>query len=206
MSDVKSAVSRGQFLRNGAKGSLVLATSGGILASMDGIAFAKGVTKSDISTLQVGYIAESLAVKVYEAIIANFSSFKGLQNKDYFVAALENEKAHKAAWAKALGSKNTPTKFTLHIPAAAVSSTHNLLETGVALETAFVETYLGAVKSFSSTDLKVAAAAVGANEASHFSFFDAAFGGHGVLPSFPGTVKAADAATLLQKDGFLTLG
>jgi hypothetical protein len=57
------------------------------------------------------------------------------------------------------------------------------VKSGVALETAFVETYLGAVKSFSSTDLKVAAAAVGANEASHFSFFDAAFGGHGVLPS-----------------------
>ena len=61
MTEVRSAVSRGQFLRNGAKGTLVLATSGGILASMDGIAFAKGVTKSDIATLQVGYIAESLA-------------------------------------------------------------------------------------------------------------------------------------------------
>jgi hypothetical protein len=203
MSEVHSAVSRGKFLRNGAKGTLVLATSGGILASMDGIAFAKGVTKSDISTLQVGYIAESLAVKVYEAIIANFSKFKGLQNKDYFVAALANEKAHKAAWKKALGSK-TPTGFTLSIPAAATSSTKNLLATGVALETAFVETYLGAVKSFSSTDLKVAAGAVAANEATHFSFFDAAFGGHGVLPSFPGNIKASAAAALLKKDGFLS--
>ena len=69
---------------------------------------------------------------------------------------------------------------------------------------AFVETYLGAVKSFSSTDLKVAAAKVAANEASHFSFFDAANGGHGVLPSFPGTLAASKAASILTKDGFIS--
>ncbi|MGZ4169756.1 MAG: hypothetical protein ACXVRN_00165, partial [Solirubrobacteraceae bacterium] len=81
MTEVQTTVSRGHFLRNGAKGSLVLVGAGGLLASMDGIAFAKGVTKSDIATLQVGYIAESLAVKVYETILANFSKFK-LQDKD----------------------------------------------------------------------------------------------------------------------------
>ncbi|MGA2012311.1 MAG: ferritin-like domain-containing protein [Solirubrobacteraceae bacterium] len=203
MTEGQLRVSRGTFLRNGAKGGLVLATSGGILASATGVAFAKGVTASDISTLQVGYIAESLAVKVYETIIANFSSFKGLQNKDYFEHALQNEKDHKAAWAKALGSK-TPTGFSLHIPSAAVASTHALLGTGVALETAFVETYLGAVESFSSTELKVAAAAVASNEATHFSFFDAAFGGHAVLPSFPGTLAASKAATILTNDGFIS--
>lgn len=203
MTEVNTPVSRGQFIRNTAKGSLVLAGAGGILASMDGVAFAKGATKSDIATLQVGFIAESLAVKVYEAIVANFSKFKGLQNKDYFQKALQNEKEHKAAWGKALGSK-TPTGFTLHIPKAAVASTHALLATGVALETAFVKTYLGAVQSFSSTDLKLAAAQVASNEATHFSFFDAAMGGHAVLPSFPGTLKAATAAATLKQDGFIS--
>ena len=202
MAEAQTAVSRGQFLRNGAKGSLVLVGAGGVLASMDGIAFAKGVTKSDIATLQVGYIAESLAVTVYEAILANFSKFK-LQNKDYFQKALQNEKDHKAAWGKALGAKK-PTGFHLHIPKAAVASTHALLGTGVALETAFVETYLGAVKSFSSTELKLAAAEVASNEATHFSFFDAAFGGHAVLPSFPGTIPASAAAATLKKDGFIS--
>jgi Ferritin-like domain len=194
-------VSRGQFIRNSAKGSLVLVGAGGVLASMDGVAFAKGVTKSDIATLQVGYIAESLAVKVYETILANFSKFK-LQNKDYFQRALQNEKDHRAAWGQALGSKK-PHGFTLHIPKSAVASTHALLGTGVALETAFVETYLGAVKSFSSTELKLAAAKVASNEATHFSFFDAAFGGHAVLPSFPGTITAGAAAATLTKDGFI---
>jgi hypothetical protein len=202
MTEVQTPVNRGQFLRNGAKGSMVLLGAGGLLASMDGIAFAKGVTKSDIATLQVGYIAESLAVKVYETILANFSKFK-LDNKDYFVKALRNEKDHRAAWGKALGAKK-PTGFSLHIPKAAVASTHALLGTGVALETAFVETYLGAVKSFSSTELKLAAAEVAANEATHFSFFDAAFGGHAVLPSFPGTITAATAASTLKKDGFIS--
>ena len=202
MTDSATPVSRGQFIRNGAKGSLALVGAGGLLASMDGVAFAKGVTRSDIATLQVGYIAESLAVKVYETILAHFSAFK-LHNRDYFKAALQNEKDHRAAWGKALGAKK-PTGFRLHIPAAAVANRHALLGTGVALETAFVETYLGAVRSFSSTELKLAAAEVASNEATHFSFFDAAFGGHAVLPSFPGTIKAADAAATLTKDGFIS--
>ncbi|HET9101737.1 MAG TPA: ferritin-like domain-containing protein [Solirubrobacteraceae bacterium] len=205
MTDVtQSAVSRGQFIKNGAKGSLVLVGAGGALATMDGVAFAKGVTKSDIATLQVGYIAESLAVKVYSTIIDNFSSFKGLKNKDYFVAALKNEVAHKQAWKDALGAKHTPKGFRLHIPSAAVKSTKALTSTGVALEAAFVSTYLGAVNTFSSTALKEAAAAVAANEASHFSFFDAANGGHGVLPSFPKPLAASKAAAILTKDGFIS--
>ena len=203
MSEVQSAVSRGQFIRNTAKGSLVLVGAGGMLASMDGVAFAKGATKSDITTLQVGYIAESLAVKVYETILHNFHTFK-LGNRDYFQHALANEKAHREAWGKALGARK-PKGFKLHIPAAAVANRHALLGTGVALETAFVETYLGAVRSLRSTELKLAAAKVAANEATHFSFFDAAYGGHAVLPAFPGTLKVETAAATLEKDGFISL-
>jgi rubrerythrin len=202
MTDTKPVISRGQFIRNSAKSGLVLATTGGVLASAEGVAFAAGPTKGDIATLQVAYIAESLAVKVYETIIANFSSFKGLQNKDYFAHALRNEKDHKAFLGKALGSKK-PTGFKLNIPHKYVSSTHALLKTGVALETAFVETYLGAVDSLSSTDLKLVAAKVAANEATHYSFFDAALGGHAVLPSLPHTIKASAAAKTLEKDGFV---
>ncbi len=77
------------------------------------------------------------------------------------------------------------------------------------LETAFVEAYLGAVETFSSLDLKVVAAKVAACEATHFSFFDAAagagpaanLGGHGVLPSLPGT--ATIPATVNKLKPFL---
>ena len=204
MSVRQSGVSRGQFLKNTAKGSVVLVGTGGVLASMDGVAFAKGPSKSDIATLQVAYIAESLAVKVYTAIIDNFHSFKGLQNKDYFVAALKNEKDHKKFLHDALGSAHRPTGFALTIPPAVTASTKALLGTGVALETAFVETYLGAVGTLSSTDLKMIAAKVASNEATHFSFFDAAYGGHGVLPSLPGTITANKATATLKSDGFLS--
>jgi len=206
MTDVKSTVSRGQFLRNTAKGGLVLATSGGVLASVTGVASAASMTtSSDISTMQAAYTAESLAVYVYTAILENFTKFSHpkLQNKDYFVAALADEKAHKAFLAKALGAK-TPklTNASFQIPASVLKSGQSLLNTGVALETAFVEAYLGASNTFSSADLRLLAAKIAANEATHFSFFDAAAGGHGVLPAVPAT--ATIPATVRKLKPFLT--
>jgi hypothetical protein len=190
MSEVTAGVSRGQFFRNAAKGGVVLATSGGVLASVEGVALAAGPTKSDIKALQAAYTAESLAVYVYGAILANFSSFKHprLQNKDYFVAALADEKAHKAFLGSALGSaKPNLTNASFKIPASVLKSGQTLLNAGVALETAFVEAYLGASNTLSSADLRLIAAKVAANEATHFSFFDAAAGGHGVLAAVPNT-------------------
>ena len=78
--------------------------------------------------------------------------------------------------AKALGSK-TPKGLKFQIPSMYVQNGKSVLELGRTLETAFIAAYLGAVKTFSSTDLKVVAAQVAANEASHYSFFDAALGG-----------------------------
>ena len=206
MTESQSTVSRGQFLRNTAKGGLVLATSGGVLASVTGVASAAGMTTgSDISTMQAAYTAESLAVYVYGAILANFTKFSHpkLQNKDYFQAALEDEKAHKALLAGALGSK-TPklTNASFQIPASVLKSGQTLLNTGVALETAFVEAYLGASSTFSSADLRLLASKIAANEATHFSFFDAAAGGHGVLPAVPST--ATIPATVAKLKPFLT--
>ncbi|HWF36164.1 MAG TPA: ferritin-like domain-containing protein [Solirubrobacteraceae bacterium] len=196
------AVNRGTFLRNAAKGGIVLAGSTGVIAAVEGVAFAATPTTSDIATLQAAYTAESLAVVVYSAIIKNFTAFKHpkLQNLDYFQAALKNEQDHKAFLAGALGSK-TPTGLTFKIPASVTKTGQSLLNTGVALETAFVEAYLGAVETFSSLDLKLVAAKVATNEASHFSFFDAAAGGHGVLPSVPKT--ATIPATVKKLKPFL---
>jgi hypothetical protein len=198
MPEVNPVVNRGTFLRNTVKGGIVLAGSTGVIAAVEGVTFAgsaSAATVSDIATLQAAYTAESLAVVVYSAIIQNFKSFSHpkLNNLDYFQAALKNEMDHKAFLAGALGSK-TPTNLKFKIPASVTKTGQSLLDTGVALETAFVEAYLGAVETFSSLDLKLVAAKVAANEATHFSFFDAAagagkgnFGGHGVLPSLPTT-------------------
>lgn len=196
-------VNRGMFLRNAAKGGLVLASAGGVLASLEGVALAN--TSSDISTLQAAYTAESLAVYVYTAILANFTKFSQpkLQNIDYFQQALLDEKAHKAFLASALGSK-TPklTNASFRIPASVLKTGQSLLNTGVALETAFVEAYLGASQTLSSAALRLVASKVAANEATHFSFFDAAAGGHGVLPALPST--ATIPATVAKLKPFLT--
>ena len=74
----------------------------------------------------------------------------------------------------------------------------SLLNTGVALETAFVEAYLGASETFSSQELRTIAAKVAANEATHFSFFDAAAGGHGVLPPVPSSATIPATVKKLQ--------
>jgi hypothetical protein len=189
-------VSRAQFLRNSAKGAVALTLGGGVLASVQGVAMASGV--SDNSTLQAAYAAETLAVHVYKSVLANFGTFAHpkLMNIDYFQKALADEQAHLAFLGSALGTK-APSGLTLQIPASALKSGQAVLNFGVALETAFVETYLGAVDTLSSHDLQLVAAKVGANEATHFSFFDAAAGGHGVLPALPSTVTVAQAATVL---------
>jgi rubrerythrin len=196
----EQGISRGQFLRTAGKGGIVLATSGGVLASVTSSAFASsGATASDITTLQVAYTAESLAVVVYSAIIKNFHAFKHpkLENKDYFEAALKNEKDHKAFLANALGA-NTPQGLKFKIPASVTKTGQSLLNTGVALETAFVEAYLGASETFSSRELRAVAAKVAANEATHFSFFDAEAGGHGVLPSVPNSDTIPNTVTKLK--------
>ncbi len=196
----ESGVSRGVFLRRGAVGGLALVGSGGILASVAGPAFASSsVTGSDIATIQAAYTAESLAVYVYTAAITNHKKF-GLANLDYFTAARADEVAHKEFLGKALGSK-TPTGLKFQIPAMYLKSGKTVLELGRALETAFIAAYLGAVKTFSSTDLKEVAAQVAANEASHFSFFDAALGGHAVTPALP--KSASIPATLKALKPFL---
>ena len=79
--------SRAQFLRNTAKGGIALAVGGSVLASVEGVALASGV--SDNSTLQAAYAAETLAVHVYTAVLGNFHKFRhpNLMNIDYFQAA-----------------------------------------------------------------------------------------------------------------------
>jgi hypothetical protein len=202
MEQQPGASTRGTFLRNAATGGLVLATSGGVLGAVSGGTALASTTKSDITTLQAAYTAESLAVYVYDAILKDFHKFSHpkLTNRDYFEHALADEEAHKAFLGSALGSKK-PTGLKFKIPAKDVKTGEALLKTGVALETAFVEAYLGAVETFSSLDLKMVAAKVASNEATHFSFFDAAAGGHAVLPAIPKT--ATIPATVKKLKPFL---
>jgi hypothetical protein len=64
---------------------------------------------------------------------------------------------------------------------------------GEALETVFVQAYLGAVSQFTAPDLKVTAARIAANEAQHQSVFSNLASGQPVGVSFP---VASDYATI----------
>ncbi len=68
----------------------------------------------------------------------------------------------------------------------------------MALETAFVQTYLGAVETLSSAELKVIAAKIATNEASHLSFIQDQFNDNAVLPSLPATGTVTEAAKALS--------
>jgi rubrerythrin len=201
-SATNESVSRAQFLRNVGVGGVALVSSGSVIAAVTSQSASAAVTGGDIETLQAAYIAESLAVFVYSEILRDFRKFRHprLQNRDYFEAALRDERDHKAFLHSALGSK-TPTGLRFKIPARATRTGEALLRTGVALETAFVEAYLGASETFSSQELRTIAAKVAANEATHFSFFDAAAGGHGVLPAIP--ASATIPATVKKLQPFL---
>lgn len=194
-----SPSTRASFLRRGAAGGLALVGSGGVLAAVGTSTAFGATTKGDIATLQAAYTAESLAVYVYSAAVASHAKLK-LPNLDYFEAALKNEESHKAFLGHALKSK-TPTGLKFQIPAMYLKNAKTVLELGRALETAFIGAYLGAVKSLGSTDLKEIAARIAANEASHYSFFDAALGGHAVTAAFP--APATIPATVAKLKPFL---
>ena len=62
------------------------------------------------------------------------------------------------------------------------ASAKSIAATGVALETAFVGAYLGAVEALTSNDLKAVAGQIGANEAQHLTTFKRLDGGQHPRP------------------------
>jgi rubrerythrin len=200
MTEDTGGVDRRSFLKQGALGGLALVGSGGVLAAAAGPAFADALkTDSDIGTLKAAYTAESLAVYVYTAAIANHAKFH-LKNLDYFEAARHDEIVHRNTLASVLGSKK-PTGLKFQIPAKYLRNGKTVLELGRTLETAFIAAYLGAVKTLHSGELREVAAQIAANEASHFSFFDAALGGHAVTAALP--KSATIPATLKELKPFI---
>jgi hypothetical protein len=201
---------RAQFLRR-AGGGFALVAGGSILASSQ-TAFAQSSgapTAKDI--LQTAFIAENLAVFVYTAgaglkytkankktgVKKGQKFFTG-RNLVYLKAALQNEKDHRDFLGQALGA-DKPALPEFQVPKSAIASPLAVLKFALALETAFVSTYLGAIKSGAlDAGTTLVAAQVAANEASHQGFFSFASGGKGVTKSLPDTVTLAEATTALS--------
>lgn len=189
-----TATSRGEFLSRGAKGGLLLVVGGSLLAVASGPALGQdgggGGGDADIATLAA--TAELLAIDFYGMAIDQ-GGFEGA-DLAYMQAALQNEQDHYDALAGVLGDA-APADLTFAYPDGTFASPESIAMTGVALETAFVGAYMGAVASLEDNMLKGVAAQIGANEAQHLTSLNRIAAGGTLVPnpSLPEILTAEDA-------------
>lgn len=179
---------RAQFLTRGARGGLALVAGGSVLGLAAGPATA--AAGGDKAIAKLAATAELLAVDFYSRALAS-GKFRG-DEREYLVDARRNERDHYAALAKVIGS-GAPRGLHFQYPDGAFGSRTSIAKLGMALETAFVGAYLGAVTALKSNELKGVAAAIGASEAQHLSVFSDIATGDAVGASFPKALTAAQA-------------
>ncbi len=186
-----SATTRAQFLSRGAKGGLALVAGGLVLGVAEGTAFGAVTADSDIAKLAA--TAELLAIDFYSNAISS-GKLKG-DELSYLVGAKGNEVAHYDALKGVLG-KATPAGLKFKYPAGSFGSRHSVGALGMALETAFVGAYMGAVTAFKSNELKGVAAEIGACESRHLSVLTN-IGANAIVPApdLPKVFTAAQATS-----------
>ena len=182
---------RAQFLRRGAAGGLALVASGSLLATTAGPALAAGSDPTDVEIAKLAATAELLAVDFYTRCLDS-GVFGGRRGR-YLSGARANEQDHYDALAKLIGA-DAPTGLEFQYPAGTFASRENASTTGIALETAFIGAYLGAIRALDDPSLKVTAGQICANEFGHYIVFTDILTGLPVGPSFPGPELSADAA------------
>lgn len=195
---------RAQFLNRGARGGLVLAVGGLALAaaacgddSGSAASTAAATTMAsepvdDVAIAKLAATAELLAIDFYGMGID--SGFVRADQLAYMKAARNNEQDHYDALAKVLGA-DAPKGLTFTYPDGTFASAKSIAMTGIALETAFVGAYMGAIPALSDNGLKKVAAQIGANEAQHLTVLKS-LGAGGTLvpnPSLPEVLTAAEA-------------
>ena len=158
----------------------------------------------DLAIARLAVAAEILAIEFYTQAIAA-KKFKGDATK-YLKRALFNEQEHLTAMSQILnGAGQTPSTaddFTSTFPKGTFDSRGSIAKFGVALETAFLGAYLGAVDGVASSDLKTTAARIAASEAQHLSVFSELAANRPIGVSFPAPIDYATASDLL--DAYLT--
>lgn len=181
---------RGDFLRTTGKGAIGLVAGGTVLAMAQGVAFGEaGPTDTDVEIAKVAATAELLAIDVYTRAI-NAGIFSG-GTRRYLINARRNERDHYGALAGLLGAA-APKDLRFKYPAGTFKSADKIVNLGVTLETAFVRAYMTAAKALTVSDLRLLAAQVGANEASHLGFLLNAQGKGKTLASVPKTLSDAE--------------
>ena len=155
------------------------------------------VLSADSDLAKVAATAELLAIDFYQRAIAS-KKFSG-DELGYMAAALGNEQAHYAALKGVLKSA-TPAGLKFKYPTGAFRSAVAIGKLGMALETAFVGAYMGAVTALRSNELKGVAAEIGANESRHLSVLTNIGAGGSLVaaPAFPKVFTAAQATAAVK--------
>jgi hypothetical protein len=157
-----SGTTRAEFLGRGAKGGIALVAGGSVLALTQGTAF--GASSADADIAKLAATAELLAIDFYSRAIAS-KKLKG-DEAGYLETARANEQAHYKALKGVLKSA-TPSGLKFKYPNGSFGSRKSIGQLGMALETAFVGAYMGAVTALKSDALKGVAAEIGACESRH---------------------------------------
>lgn len=182
-------VNRAQFLTRGAAGGLALVAGGTVLGLAAGQATA-ATAAGDVAIAKLAATAELLAIDFYSRAISS-RKFTG-DEREYLIDARRNERDHYTALARVIG-RGAPKGLRFQYPTGAFASRASIAKLGVALETAFVGAYLGAVTALRSNDLKGVAAQIGASESQHLSVFSEIAVDDPVGISFPKALTAAQA-------------
>jgi len=189
-----NATTRAQFLTRGARGGIALIAGGAVLGAVDGPAF--GATLADTDIAKLAATAELLAIDFYTHAIAS-GKLKG-EELSYLAGAKANEVAHYDALKGVLGAA-TPKGLKFTYPAGSFASRRSIGMLGMALETAFVGAYMGAVTALKSNDLKGVAAEIGACESRHLSVLTN-IGSNAIVPApaLPKVFTAAQATAAVS--------
>ncbi len=198
---------RAGFLSLGARGGAAVAMgamSAGLIAEQAPAATtgatAEPLAELDFALARLAVAAEILAVEFYTEAIA--STKFGAEATKYLKRALFNEQEHLTAMSQVIsGAGQTPSTaddFDITFPTGTFDTRGAIAKVGVALETAFVGAYLGAVDAFAPSDLKTTAARIAASEAQHLSVFTELAANHPIGISFPVPVDYVTASDLLD--------
>jgi hypothetical protein len=199
-----TSTTRAEFVSRSVKGGLVLAVAGATVGSFAGAAGAASKASGpladlDLALARLAVAAELLAIEFYNQAIASGKLQGG--ELDYLNRAQFNEQEHLMAMSGILsGAGQTPSTaddLTITFPKGTFDSRMAIAQFGVALETGFTGTYLGAVNDFGPPDLKTAAARIAASESQHLSVFSNITAGRPVGVSFPATIDYAAASDAL---------
>ena len=203
------SLDRAAFLAVSARGGATVALGAieaGLLVDEAGAATAASgpLADLDLALARLAVGAEILAVEFYAQAIA--SQKFGPNGTKYLKRARFNEQDHLGAVSQILaGAGQTPSTaddFTITFPKGTFDTIGSIVKLGVALETAFVGAYLGAVDAFGPSDLKTAAARIATSEAQHLSVFSDLAANRPIGVSFPDPIDYETASGLL--DDFLS--